>query len=67
MKRFAQFHSGEPLDERIVGGADFLQAAKNLVTGQGFRTNREVKYARVEKNYRAMKRRQARAAAKAKN
>jgi len=52
------------LDERLVGGADFLQASKNLLTGKGFKTNREVSGARVNANMAAMQRRKARAAKK---
>ena len=63
MKRFSQFHE-EQLDERLVGGADFLQASKNLLTGKGFKTNREVSGARVNANMAAMQRRKARAANK---
>jgi hypothetical protein len=54
------------LDERLVGGADFLQASKNLLTGKGFKTNREVSGARVNANMAAMQRRKARAAKKTK-
>ena len=54
------------LDERLVGGADFLQASKNLLTGKGFKTNREVSGARVNANMAAMQRRKARAAKTAK-
>ena len=54
----------QELDERLVGGADFLQASKNLLTGKGFKTNREVSGARVNANMAAMQRRKARAAKK---
>ena len=53
------------LDERIIDEVDFFQASKNWITGKGFKTNREVIYDRVNKNYAAMKKREA-AAAKAK-
>ena len=53
------------LDERIIDEVDFFQASKNWITGKGFKTNREAAYDRVEKNYAAMKKREA-AAAKAK-
>jgi hypothetical protein len=53
------------LDERIIDEVDFFQASKNWITGKGFKTNREVVYDRVNKNYAAMKKREA-AAAKAK-
>jgi hypothetical protein len=46
----------DALDEaRMVGGADFIQGVKNLVTGKGFKTNREVVGDRVNANYAAMK------------
>ena len=60
----AGFNESQELDERLVGGADFLQASKNLLTGKGFKTNREVSGARVNANMAAMQRRKARAAKK---
>ena len=51
--------SAEQIDERIVDEADFFQASKNWIKGKGFKTNREVIYDRVNKNYAAMKARQA--------
>lgn len=62
----AGFNESQELDERLVGGADFLQASKNLLTGKGFKTNREVSGARVNANMAAMQRRKARAAKTAK-
>ncbi len=50
---------GAQLDERIVDEMDFFQASKNWIKGKGFKTNREVGYDRVKKNYEAMKARQA--------
>ena len=47
------------LDERIIDEVDFFQASKNWIKGKGFKTNREVGYDRVKKNYEAMKARQA--------
>jgi len=49
----------QELDERIIDEVDFFQASKNWVKGKGFKTNREVSAAQVEKNYQAMKKRQA--------
>lgn len=54
----------QELDERIIDEVDFFQASKNWVKGKGFKTNREVSYAKVQKNYDAMKKREA---AEAKN
>jgi hypothetical protein len=54
------------LDERIIDEVDFFQASKNLLTGKGFKTNREVSGARVNANMAAMQRRKARAAKTAK-
>lgn len=48
----------QELSERIIDEVDFFQASKNWVKGKGFKTNREVSYDRVEKNYQAMKKRQ---------
>lgn len=39
----------QKLEERIVDERDFFQATKNLITGKGFKTNREVIYDRLEK------------------
>jgi hypothetical protein len=50
------------LDERIVGGEDLLQAAKNALTGKGFKTNRDLSGARVNANYAKMLKRQKRKA-----
>ena len=48
--------AGVVVDEsRMVGGEDLLQGVKNLVTGKGFKTNREVVGDRVNANYAAMK------------
>ena len=49
----------QELDERIIDEVDAFQAAKNWVKGKGFKTNREVSYAKVQKNYDAMKKREA--------
>jgi hypothetical protein len=57
---------GAQLDERIIDEVDFFQASKNLLTGKGFKTNREVSGARVNANMAAMQRRKARAAKTAK-
>ncbi|NBT48644.1 MAG: hypothetical protein EBT07_12660, partial [Actinobacteria bacterium] len=54
------------LDERMVDEVDFFQASKNLLTGKGFKTNREVSAAKVNANMAAMQRRKARAAKKTK-
>jgi hypothetical protein len=44
------------LDEsRMVGGQDLLQGVKNLVTGKGFRTNRDLSGARVNANMARLK------------
>lgn len=48
----------QELSERIIDEVDFFQASKNWVKGKGFKTNREVSAAQVEKNYQAMKKRQ---------
>jgi hypothetical protein len=64
-KRKAVKESQE-LDERIIDEVDFFQAAKNWIKGNGFKTNREAAYARVQKNYDAMKKREAAAAKKTK-
>ena len=55
----------QELDERIIDEVDFFQASKNWVKGKGFKTNREVSAAQVEKNYQAMKKRQEAEAKKA--
>jgi hypothetical protein len=52
------------LDERIIDEVDFFQASKNWIKGKGFKTNREATYDRVNKNYAAMKKREAAAKAK---
>jgi hypothetical protein len=64
LKRKVQ--EGAQLDERIIDEVDFFQASKNLLTGKGFKTNREVSGARVNANMAAMQRRKARAAKKTK-
>ena len=48
----------QELSERIIDEVDFFQASKNWIKGKGFKTNREVSAAQVEKNYQAMKKRQ---------
>lgn len=48
------FHGGVN-EARLVGGTDYLQAAKNALTGKGFKTNRDVKYARVNANMAALR------------
>ena len=48
----------QELDERIIDEVDFFQASKNWVKGKGFKTNREVIYDRVNKNYAAMQKHQ---------
>jgi len=47
------FH-GDLDESRMVGGADYLQGVKNLVTGKGFKTDRDVVGARVNANMAAM-------------
>ena len=52
------FHGGVNegvLDERIVGGEDLLQAAKNGLSGKGFKTNRDLSGARVNANMAALR------------
>jgi hypothetical protein len=62
LKRKVQ--EGAQLDERIIDEVDFFQASKNWIKGKGFKTNREATYDRVNKNYAAMKKREAAAKAK---
>ena len=62
--RKRKVQEGAQLDERIIDEVDFFQASKNLLTGKGFKTNREVSGARVNANMAAMQRRKARAAKK---
>ena len=64
--RERKVQEGAQLDERIIDEVDFFQASKNLLTGKGFKTNREVSGARVNANMAAMQRRKARAAKKTK-
>jgi len=64
--RERKVQEGAQLDERIIDEVDFFQASKNLLTGKGFKTNREVSGARVNANMAAMQRRKARATKKTK-
>lgn len=52
------FHGGVN-ESRLVGGTDYLQAAKNALTGKGFKTDREVKYAGVNADYAKAQKRKA--------
>jgi len=48
------FH-GDLDESRMVGGADYLQGVKNLVTGKGFKTDRDLSGARVNANMARLK------------